>query len=125
MKLKILISIKFVLYISGIIAVFFIVTPLYDAYHDLQRENERLKELNSFYKNLGKAEFSDTKNQSAIRENIAIYESFETNIENDIDYSDRIPILILFLAFWYGILNGIDSKIEKQKTATNDKGELL
>ncbi|KAF2516912.1 hypothetical protein E0W68_11900 [Flavobacterium salilacus subsp. salilacus] len=125
MKSKILISIKFALYIGGIIAIFFIIDPLYNAYHDLQKENERLKELNSFYKKLDEPEFSDSKNQSAIRENIVIYESFKTNIENDIDYSDRIPILILFLAFWYGILNTLDSKIEKLKTVTNDKGELL
>ncbi|WP_297332352.1 hypothetical protein [Flavobacterium sp.] len=124
MKLNILIILKFVLQIGGIAGILFIVMPLYDSHHELMSENERLRTLNRFYEQLGRPEFSDPKNQLAIRENIAMYKSPKKDIENEIDYSDRITTLIVFLALYYGIINGLDTKIENLKITANNKQEL-
>ncbi|MBY8963890.1 hypothetical protein KJK34_14110 [Flavobacterium sp. D11R37] len=124
MKLNILIILKFVLQIGGIAGILFIVMPLYDSHHELMSENERLRTLNRFYEQLGRPEFSDPKNQLAIRENIAMYKPPKKDIENEFDYSDRITTLIVFLALYYGMLNGLDTKIENLKITANNKQEL-
>ncbi|AXG74929.1 hypothetical protein DVK85_12105 [Flavobacterium arcticum] len=125
MKLKMLISIKFVIHITGLVAMYFIIMPAIDYYHDLEHENERLWKLTELNSKLDNPDYKDPRNQTAILEEIDFLTLRITRIDKRVDASDRIFYLMIFIYLFSAISNSLENKINEIKAATNDTGELL
>ncbi len=125
MSLKTLISIKFVIYISSLVAMYFIIIPAINYYHDLEHENERLWKLTELNSKLNNPDYKDHRNQTAILEEIDLLTLRITRIDKRADASDRIFYLMIFIYLFSTISNSLENKIKKVKLETNNKGELL
>ena len=125
MSLKMLISIKFMLYISSLVAMYFIIIPVINYYHDLENENERLWKLTELNSKLDNPDYKDSRNQTAILEEIDFLTLRITRIDKRADASDRIFYLMIFIYLYSTISNSLENKIKKVKLETSDKGELL
>lgn len=125
MSLKSLISLKFVLYITGIAVLFFLTYGTTSSYQKLVWQNEKLHSKIELYETLNTVDHT-AEEKAIILENIkSISLSDNTSIATSESLSNFLVYLALFIIVWPAVFNYLDNKITKAKIETNDNGELL
>lgn len=125
MSLKSLISLKFVLYITGITALYFLTSATGSSYEELLWQNERLQNKVELYERLHTMDYSAESKAKVLETINLVYSTDNANIIDVKSFNTHLTYLTIFLIVWFGVFNYLNDRIEKKKIATNDTEELL
>lgn len=125
MSLKLLISLKFVLYITGVTALYFLTSATGSSYEELLHQNKDMRNQIELYEMVYKANKSAEETAKALERVKMISLSDNADTIDVKSFYTHLTYLTLFLIVWFGVFSYLDDKIEKKKIIINDTGELL
>lgn len=125
MSLKSLISLKFVLYITGVTTLYFLTYETSTSYDELIQQNERLQNKVELYERLHTMDYSAEGKAKVLETINLVYSTDSVDIIDVKSFNTHLTYLTIFLIVWFGVFSYLNDKIEKKKFATNDMGELL